>query len=57
MQEKEYKYFSCVSGVDEIHSSGFVQQGGDYAALRPRDGFTNPHKEHRKYIYILNPLN
>jgi len=55
------KYLSCVPGVDgKIHSSGFVQQGGDsaslvnaYAALRPRDGFSHPHQKHMKDTYSL----
>ena len=44
--------FPC--GVDgKIHPSGFIQQGGDYAAVRPRDGFSHPHQEHLKDTYIL----
>jgi len=60
MQEK-VSIMICVSGVDgKIHSSGFVQQGGDsaslvtaYAVLRPRDGFSHPHQEHMKDTYII----
>jgi len=36
----EYKYLSCVSGVD-----GKILVTA-YAALRPRDGFSHPHQKH-----------
>lgn len=29
-----------------IQPSGFVQQGGNKAALRPRGGFSHPHQDH-----------
>ena len=36
----------------KVHPSGFVQQGGNYAALRSRDGFSHPHQEHMKDTYM-----